>query len=68
MLFRSEVLCKFVCHNICCLIQEQQELGIETVFWKDEPKPAPAPAMPLVPVEVLPPDSADNLWAAMEFI
>jgi transposase len=32
----NEVLCKFLCHNLCCLIQEQCELGIETVFWKEE--------------------------------
>jgi transposase len=31
----NEVLCKLVCHNLCCLIQEQCELGIEAVFWKD---------------------------------
>ena len=31
----NEVLCKFLCHNLCCLIQEQCELGIETVFWKE---------------------------------
>jgi hypothetical protein len=30
----NEVLCKILCHNICCLIQEQGELGIEPVFWK----------------------------------
>lgn len=24
----NEVLCKIVCHNICCLIQETHELGI----------------------------------------
>jgi hypothetical protein len=30
------VLCKILCHNICCLIQEQCELGIEPIFWKDE--------------------------------
>jgi transposase len=33
----NEVLCKFVCHNLCCLIQEQHELGIEPVFWQDVP-------------------------------
>ena len=32
----NEVLCKFLCHNLCCLIQEQHELGIETVFWPME--------------------------------
>jgi hypothetical protein len=32
----NEVLCKLLCHNLCCLIQEQEELGISPVFWKDE--------------------------------
>ena len=30
----NEVLCKIICHNICCLIHESQELGIETAFWE----------------------------------
>jgi transposase len=25
----KEVLCKIICHNICCLIHEVHELGIE---------------------------------------
>jgi len=29
----NEVLCKIICHNICCLIQETHELGIEAKFW-----------------------------------
>jgi hypothetical protein len=29
----NEVLCKVVCHNICVLIQEMYELGIEPEFW-----------------------------------
>lgn len=33
----NEVLCKILAHNLCCLNQEQHELGIETEFWKDEP-------------------------------
>jgi transposase len=32
---KNEVLCKLVCHNICCLIMSQCELGIEPVFWTD---------------------------------
>jgi len=32
----NEVLCKFLCHNLTCLIQEQGTLGITPVFWKDE--------------------------------
>ncbi len=31
----NEVLCKIICHNICCLIQESHELGIDTVFWAE---------------------------------
>ena len=34
----NEVLCKFLCHNLCCLIQAQCELGIVAEFWKDEPQ------------------------------
>jgi len=29
----NEVLCKVLCHNICCLIQSIYELGIEPTFW-----------------------------------
>lgn len=29
----NEVLCKILCHNICCLIQSMYELGIEPTFW-----------------------------------
>ncbi len=32
----NEVLCKIICHNLTCLIQEQETLGIVPVFWKDE--------------------------------
>ena len=31
----NEVLCKIICHNICCLIQESHELGIDTSFWAE---------------------------------
>jgi hypothetical protein len=31
----NEVLCKIICHNICCLIQESHELGIDTAFWAE---------------------------------
>lgn len=30
---KNEVLCKIICHNICCLVQEMYELGIEPEFW-----------------------------------
>jgi hypothetical protein len=29
----NEVLCKVLCHNICCLIQSMFEMGIEATFW-----------------------------------
>jgi transposase len=38
---KNEVLCKLLCHNICCVIGSQIELGIEPVFWSDESALAP---------------------------
>jgi transposase len=32
----NEVLCKFLCHNLCCLIQSSYELGIDATFWEAE--------------------------------
>jgi transposase len=43
---KNEVLCKFLCHNICVVIQSQCELGIEPVFWQDEPK-GPCDVLPM---------------------
>jgi transposase len=41
---KNEVLCKILCHNLCCLIQSQCELGIEAMFWnKQEPTVLPMP-------------------------
>jgi transposase len=37
---KNEVLCKFLCHNICCVIHSQIELGIEPAFWLEESVPA----------------------------
>lgn len=34
----NEVLCKVLCHNICCLIQSMYELGIEPTFWANNPE------------------------------
>jgi hypothetical protein len=46
----NEVLCKFLCHNICCVILSLIELGIATEFWGDGPgEEGDAPAiLPLV--------------------
>jgi transposase len=30
----NEVLCKILCHNLCCLIQSTYELGIDASFWE----------------------------------
>ena len=35
----NEALCKIICHNICCLIQEAHELGITTEFWANQSTP-----------------------------
>jgi transposase len=32
----NETICRFLCHNLCCLIQEQETLGIVPNFWKHE--------------------------------
>ncbi|HEX6622861.1 MAG TPA: hypothetical protein VF064_04060 [Pyrinomonadaceae bacterium] len=31
----NEVLCKVLCHNVCCLIQSVYELGIDPTFWTE---------------------------------
>jgi transposase len=42
----NEVLCKILCHNLTCLIQEQETLGIVPVFWKDEEEMAATMRLP----------------------
>ena len=34
---KNEVLCKILCHNICCLIHAMYELNIEPTFWAEKP-------------------------------
>jgi hypothetical protein len=29
---RNEVLAKFLCHNLCCVIQSMEEFGIDPTF------------------------------------
>lgn len=36
---KNEVLCKFLCHNICVVHQSHIELGIAPVFWADRTTP-----------------------------
>jgi len=38
----NECLCKVLCHNLCVLIQEQHEFGIDPIFWKERPGIEPA--------------------------
>ena len=34
----NEVLCKVLCHNLSCLVMEQETLGIAPIFWPDGPR------------------------------
>lgn len=43
---KNEVLCKFLCHNICCVIQSQFELGIEPTFWGQQDGVPPHSTIP----------------------
>jgi hypothetical protein len=49
---KNEVLAKILCHNLCCLIMSQIELGIEPVFWGEV---APKPAQAEVPQAIVAP-------------
>src|SRR5207248_7331555 len=40
----NEVFCKLVAHNLCVLVQEEHELGIESVFRPAKPETAVVPA------------------------
>ncbi len=44
----NEALCKIICHNICCVIQAQCELGIEAEFWQDDKAGERADVLPMV--------------------
>jgi hypothetical protein len=38
----------FECHNLTCLIQEQETPGIVPVFWKDEGRDEGPAVLPMV--------------------
>ena len=46
----NEVLCKFLCHNLSCLIMEQEVLGVAPIFWKEEELEACQDILPLQPI------------------
>jgi transposase len=46
----NEVLCKFLCHNLSCLIMEQETLGIVPIFWKNEQDEGSRDVLPMKPV------------------
>jgi transposase len=46
---KNEVLTKFLCHNICVVIQSQCELGIEATFWPKTETPASSDEPAILP-------------------
>jgi transposase len=44
----NEALCKFICHNLCCVILSQIELGIEATFWQNDEKPVNRDVLPMI--------------------
>ena len=58
----NEALCKVLCHNICCLVQSHNELGIVPVFWKGEPEVAEAKAPAKADAEM------DQIISIMEWV
>jgi transposase len=47
---KNEVLCKFLCHNICAVHQSHLELGIAPVFWGERPAKQAAEAPAILPL------------------
>jgi transposase len=58
---KNEVLCKFLCHNLCCVIQSQLELGITAKFWSDATAEAPASVPTVAPVVAEPARTASRM-------
>jgi transposase len=44
----NEVLCKFICNNLCYVILSQIELGIDATFWPKEVGEAKPDILPMV--------------------
>ena len=42
---KNEVLCKFICQNVCCLISAMYELGITPPGWNQIGEPDDAPTV-----------------------
>jgi hypothetical protein len=49
---RNEVYCKFIAHNICCVLISQMELGIEPMFWDEQATEKTVIEMPPMPTPV----------------
>jgi transposase len=45
----NEVLCKFLCHNVCVVHQSHVELGLEPVFRREESNPGDGPVILRLP-------------------
>jgi transposase len=62
---KNEVLCKVLCHNICCVIMSQCELGIDVQFWGEQ-QPAEADAAEIKEVVNVVPGAVQSIAVEMQ--
>ena len=57
---RNEVYCKFIAHNVCCVLMSQVELGIEPMFWSEQQAESAAADAAPVTANAAPPTTEEK--------
>jgi len=63
---RNEVYCKFIAHNICCVLMSQVELGIEPIFWSEQQTESKTESAAAVTVDATPETAVADTPEAQE--